>query len=159
MRRYILLSYEGGSITAGTVIELGKTIRECGATVGEVHGICMDESEVCSILAKNVTDTKTPVELSIVESSCIYVQRRFGKYFGQNLKLVLAVTEEVLNHPQDKALIQAIKTLAKGISTKMRTQYGLSNDDISVFKQICKNLGDVQNNTNKKGVSSASRRT
>jgi len=142
MKRYILLSYDGTNITVETISALGDVLQTSGIATGQVQGICMDESEVCSILVKNAT-TQAPVELSIVESSCIYAQRRFGKFFGQGLKLTLAVSEDVINHPHDAALIQAIKTLAKGVSTKMRTQYGLTNEDILVFKQINQNLKDV----------------
>jgi len=142
MKKYIMLSYNGDDITPVVIVSLGNVLKEYGVTTEEVHGICIDEAEVCSILAKN-TQVQTPVEISVVESACIYAQRRFGKYFGQGLKLTLAVGEDVINHPQDKALIQAVKTLSNGISSKMRAQYGISTEDISVFKQISKNIQDV----------------
>lgn len=142
MKRYIMLSYTGDDITPPVIESLGNVLREYGVTTTEVHGLCISEAEVCSILAKHMS-AQTPVEISIVESACIYAQRRFGKYFGQGLKLTLAVGEDVINHPQDKALIQAIKTLSKGISSKMRAQYGISTEDISVFKQISKDIQDV----------------
>lgn len=142
MKRYILLSYTGTDITPETISTLGSILQASDVTREPVHGICMDESEVCSILAKHAFHD-APRELSPVESACIYAEKRFGHYFGNGLKLTLAVSEAVINDPKDETLVNCIDILSRGVSTRIGAQYRITKEVISVFKQINQNLKDA----------------
>ena len=142
MNRYILLTYSGTEITPEVISALGKVLKESGIAVKAVHGTSLSEAEVLAILAKHVSP-EVPRELSPVESACIYANKRFGAYFGNDLKLVLALSEAVVNNREDKTLINAIDIIAHGVSNTMSMTYGITNEVISIFKQINQNLKNV----------------
>lgn len=142
MKRYILLSYTGLDITPETISTLGSILQASDITKEPVHGICMDEAEVCSILAKHMSPD-VPKELSPVESACIYAEKRFGKYFRDGLKLTLALSESVVNNPKDIMLSNCIGIISNGVSSRIAAQYGFTKDVISVFKQINQTLKNV----------------
>lgn len=144
MKRYIILTYTGADITPEIISTLGGVLKANGATTEAVHGVCLDESEVCSILVKHVSP-EAPKEPSLTESACIYVSKRFGNYFNNGLKLTLALSEAVINNPGDKTLTNAIEVLARGVATRIAVQYGITKEVTSVFKQINQSLKDVQN--------------
>lgn len=142
MKRYILLSYNGENVQASVIAALGTVIKNAGVTSEDVHGITMNEAEVAAIIAKNASVSSSR-ELSPVESACIYAKQRFGNYFGNGLKLTLAVSEAAINGRNDEALISAIEILSRGVSSRISIQYGITKEVISVFKQINQNLKDV----------------
>lgn len=142
MNRYILLAYHGAEITPEVISTLGKILKESGVAINAVHGTSLSETEVCAILAKYVS-TAVPREMSPVESACIYANKKFGVYFNNSLKLMLALSEAVLNNRGDKTLINAIDIIAHGVSNTMAVMYGITSEVVSVFKQINQNLKNV----------------
>lgn len=142
MNRYILLTYSGTEVTPEVISALGKILKESGAAIKAVHGTSLSEAEVCAILVKH-TSPEAPRELSPVESACIYVKKRFGAYFCNSLKLTLALSEAALSNREDKVLFNAIDIIAHGVSNTMSMMYGITNEVVSVFKQINQNLKNV----------------
>lgn len=107
--------------------------------VTDVHASTMDETEVNSIIIGHA-ETKNATELSVVESACIYVKKRFGKFFGSKMKLLLALSEAITNEPGNESLMNAIRVMSGGISKRMRDSYGISTDVICVFKTVQNNM-------------------
>lgn len=142
MKRYILLSYRGAEITPEVITKLGEVLLSTGTTAEYAHGISLSEVEVCSALVK-FTSPELSKELSSVESACIYVAQRFGEYFNNGLKLTLALSEAAINNPKDKVLINAIDIISHGVSARMGTEYGVTKEVVSVFKQINQSLKNV----------------
>lgn len=63
----------------------------------------MDETEVNSVIVRHAED-KNATELSVVESACIYVKEKFGKFFSSKMKLMLALSEAVNDEPKTNLL-------------------------------------------------------
>lgn len=141
MKTYIVISYDGSPLNTGNLSQIGLMLKKLNSNIENIHGTMMTEDEVNAAIIKQ---TKPSILDNFVEeSACIYVKHRFAKYFDNNLKLTLAVSEAVINSHTDEALLQAIRVIAKGVVSKLRTQYGITNDVIQVFKQIANNLRDV----------------
>lgn len=83
---------------------------------------------------------KNATELSVVESACIYVKRRFGKFFCSKMKLLLALSEAITNEPDNESLMNAIRVMSGGVSKRMRDSYGINADVICVFKTVQDNM-------------------
>ena len=99
----------------------------------------MDETEVNSVIVKHA-ESKNATELSVVESACIYVKEKFGKYFNSKMKLLLALSEAINDEPNNESLTNAIKVISCGVSKRMRDSYGISTDVIYVFKTVQDNM-------------------
>ena len=97
------------------------------------------ETEVNSVIVQHV-ENKNATELSVVESACIYVKKKFGKYFDSKMKLLLALSEAINDEPNNDALIGAIKVISGGVSKRMSDSYGISTDVIYVFRTIRNNM-------------------
>lgn len=139
MKRYIIISYDGSSLDPSEVMAIASQLNTVKPDVKDVHAVTMDETEVNSIIighaeAKNVT------ELSVVESACIYVKKRFGRFFYSKMKLLLALSEAITNEPNNEPLMNAIRVMSGGISKRMRDSYGISTDIICVFKTVQDNM-------------------
>lgn len=141
MKTYIVISYDGSPLNAGNLSQIGLVIKKLNSNIENIHGTMMTEDEVNATIIKQAKPTI--LDNFVEESACIYAQRRFAKYFNNSLKLTLAVSEAAINSPTDEALLQAIKVIAKGVSSKLKSQYGITNDVVLVFKQIANNLRDV----------------
>lgn len=139
MKRYIIISYEGTSLSASEVGAVASQLKIVKPNIEDVHAATMDETEVNSVII-NHAETKNATELSIVESACIYVKKRFGKYFDSKMKLLLALSEAVTNELDNEALMNAIKVISGGISKRMRDSYGISTDVIYVVKTVQSNM-------------------
>lgn len=139
MKRYIIISYEGASLSASEVGAVASQLKIVKPNIDDVHAATMDETEVNSVII-NHAEAKNATELSIVESACIYVKKRFGKYFDSKMKLLLALSEAVTNELDNEALMNAIKVISGGISKRMRDSYGISTDVICVFKTVQDNM-------------------
>ena len=139
MKRYIIISYEGASLSASEVGAVASQLKIVKPNIDDVHAATMDETEVNSVII-NHAETKNATELSVVESACIYVKKRFGKYFDSKMKLLLALSEAVTNELDNEALMNAIKVISGGISKRMRDSYGISTDVICVFKTVQDNM-------------------
>ena len=139
MKRYIIISYEGASLSASEVGAVASQLKIVKPNIEDVHAATMDETEVNSVII-NHAETKNATELSVVESACIYVKKRFGKYFDSKMKLLLALSEAVTNELDNEALMNAIKVISGGISKRMRDSYGISTDVIRVFKTVQNNM-------------------
>ena len=139
MKRYIIISYEGASLSASEVGAVASQLKIVKPNIEDVHAATMDETEVNSVII-NHAETKNATELSVVESACIYVKKRFGKYFDSKMKLLLALSEAVTNELDNEALMNAIKVISGGISKRMRDSYGISTDVICVFKTVQDNM-------------------
>ena len=139
MKRYIIISYEGASLSASEVGAVASQLKIVKPNIEDVHAATMDETEVNSVII-NHAEAKNATELSIVESACIYVKKRFGKYFDSKMKLLLALSEAVTNELDNEALMNAIKVISGGISKRMRDSYGISTDVIYVFKTVQDNM-------------------
>ena len=139
MKRYIIISYEGASLSASEVGAVASQLKIVKPNIEDVHAATMDETEVNSIIIGHV-EAKNATELSVVESACIYVKRRFGKFFCSKMKLLLALSEAITNESDNESLTNAIRVMSGGVSKRMRDSYGISTDVIYVFKTVQDNM-------------------
>lgn len=139
MKRYIIISYEGSTISVNEVMAIASQLKNVKPNVENVHAVTMDETEVNSVIVHHA-ENKSAVEISVVESACIYVKKKFGKFFDSKMKLMLALSEAVNDEPNNDALTNAIKVMAGGVSKKFRESYGISTDTIQVFKMVQSNM-------------------
>ena len=139
MKRYIIISYEGANLSASEVMAIASQLNAVKPDVKDVHASTMDEEEVNSIIIRHV-EVKNATELSVVESACIYVIKRFGKFFSSMMKLLLALSEAITNEPNNESLMNAIRVMSGGVSKRMRDSYGISADVICVFKTVQDNM-------------------
>ena len=139
MKRYIIISYEGANLSASEVGAVASQLKIVKPNIEDVHAATMDETEVNSIIIGHA-EAKNATELSVVESACIYVKKRFGKYFDSKMKLLLALSEAITNEPNNESLMNAIRVMSGGISKRMRDSYGISADIICVFKTVQDNM-------------------
>ena len=139
MKRYIIISYDGSSLDPSEVMAIASQLNIVKPDVKDAHAVTMDETEVNSIIIGHV-EAKNATELSVVESACIYVKKRFGKFFYSKMKLLLALSEAITNEPNNEPLMNAIRVMSGGISKRMRDSYGISTDIICVFKTVQDNM-------------------
>lgn len=139
MKRYIIISYDGANLSASEVVAIASQLNTVKPDVKDVHAVTMDETEVNSVIVHHA-EAKNATELSVVESACIYVKKRFGKYFDSKMKLLLALSEAINNEPDNESLTNAIKVISGGVSKRMRDSYGISTDVIYVFKTVQGNM-------------------
>ena len=139
MKRYIIISYDGANLSASEVMAMASQLNTVKPDVKDVHASTMDETEVNSIIIGHA-EAKNATELSVVESACIYVKKRFGKFFDSKMKLLLALSEAITNEPNNESLMNAIKVISCGVSKRMRDSYGISTDVIYVFKTVQDNM-------------------
>lgn len=139
MKRYIIISYDGSSLDPSEVMTIASQLNTVKPDVKDVHAVTMDETEVNSIIIGHV-EAKNATELSVVESACIYVKKRFGRFFYSKMKLLLALSEAITNEPNNEPLVNAIRVMSGGISKRMRDSYGISTDIICVFKTVQDNM-------------------
>jgi len=139
MKRYIIISYDGANLSASEVMAIASQLNTVKPDVKDVHASTMDEMEVNSIIIGHV-EAKNATELSVVESACIYVKRRFGKFFCSKMKLLLALSEAITNESDNESLTNAIRVMSGGVSKRMRDSYGISTDVICVFKTVQDNM-------------------
>lgn len=139
MKRHIIISYDGSSLDPSEVMAIASQLNTVKSDVKDVHAVTMDETEVNSIIIGHV-EAKNATELSVVESACIYVKKRFGKFFCSKMKLLLALSEAITNEPNNESLMNAIRVMSGGISKRMRDSYGISTDIICVFKTVQDNM-------------------
>lgn len=139
MKRYIIISYDGANLSASEVMSIASQLNIVKPDVKDVHAVTMDETEVNSVIVHHVEE-KNATELSVVESACIYVKKRFGRFFYSKMKLLLALSEAITNEPGNESLMNAIRVMSGGISKKMRDSYGISTDVICVFKTVQDNM-------------------
>ena len=139
MKRYIIISYDGSNLNPSEVMSIASQLKVIKPDIENVHASTMDEREVSSIVIRHA-ENKNATELSVVESACIYVKEKFGKFFNSKMKLLLALSEAVNDEPNNESLTNAIKIISCGVSKRMRDSYGISTDVICVlkrFKIIC----------------------
>ena len=139
MKRYIIISFDGANLSASEVGAVASQLKIIKPSIEDVHAATMDETEVNSIIIGHV-EAKNATELSVVESACIYVKKRFGKFFCSKMKLLLALSEAINNEPDNESLTNAIKVISGGVSKRMRDSYGISTDVIYVFKTVQGNM-------------------
>lgn len=139
MKRYIIISYDGANLSASEVMAIASQLNTVKPDVKDVHASTMDETEVNSIIIGHV-EAKNATELSVVESACIYVKRRFGKFFCSKMKLLFALSEAITNESDNESLTNAIRVMSGGVSKRMRDSYGISTDVICVFKTVQDNM-------------------
>ena len=139
MKRYIIISYDGANLNASEVMAIVSQLNTVKPDVTDVHTSTMDEEEVNSIIIRHA-EAKNATELSVVESACIYVKKRFGKFFCSKMKLLLALSEAITNEPNNESLMNAIRVMSGGISKRMCDSYGISTDIICVFKTVQDNM-------------------
>lgn len=139
MKRYIIISYGGANLSASEVGAIASQLNTVKPDVKDVHVVTMDETEVNSVII-NHAEAKNATELSVVESACIYVKKRFGKYFDSKMKLLLALSEAITNEPDNESLMNAIRVMSGGVSKRMRDSYDISTDVIYVFKTVQDNM-------------------
>lgn len=139
MKRYIIISYEGANLSASEVRTVASQLKIVKPNIEDVHAATMDETEVNSVIIHHAED-KNDTELSVVESACIYVKKRFSKYFDSKLKLLLALSEAINNESGNESLTNAIRVISGGISKRMCDSYGISTDVICVFKTVQDNM-------------------
>lgn len=139
MKRYIIISYDGANLSASEVMSIASQLNTVKSDVKDVHAVTMDETEVNSVIVHHVEE-KNATELSVVESACIYVKKRFGKFFYSKMKLLLALSEAITNEPGNESLMNAIRVMSGGVSKRMRDSYGISTDVICVFKTVQDNM-------------------
>lgn len=139
MKRYIIISYDGSSLNQSEVMAIASQLNTVKPDVKDVHAVIMDETEVNSIIIGHA-EAKNATELSVVESACIYVKRRFGKFFCSKMKLLLALSEAITNEPDNESLMNAIRVMSGGVSKRMRDSYGINADVICVFKTVQDNM-------------------
>lgn len=139
MKRFIIISYDGSNLNPSEVVAIASQLKSIKPGIGDVHASTMDETEVNSVIVQHA-ESKNATELSVVESACIYVKKRFGKYFDSKMKLLLALSEAINDEPNNDALISAIKVISGGVSKRMSDSYGISTDVIRVFKTVHNNM-------------------
>lgn len=139
MKRYIIISYDGSNLSASEVTTIASKLKLIKPDITDVHISVMDETEVNSVIVHHA-ENKDATELSVVESACIYVKKKFGKFFNSKMKLMLALSEAVNDEPNNESLMNAIKVMSCGVSKKFRDSYGISTDVICVFKMIQSNM-------------------
>lgn len=139
MKRYIIISFDGANLSASEVGAVASQLKIVKPSIEDVHAATMDETEVNSVIIHHA-EAKNATELSVVESACIYVKKRFGKYFDSKMKLLLALSEAITNEPNNESLMNAIRVMSGGISKRMRDSYGISADIICVFKTVQDNM-------------------
>ena len=139
MKRFIIISYDGSSLNPSEVMAIASQLNTVKPDVKDAHAVTMDETEVNSIIIHHA-EAKNDTELSVVESACIYVKKRFSKYFDSKLKLLLALSEAINNESGNESLKNAIRVMSGGISKRMRDSYGISTDVICVFKTVQNNM-------------------
>ena len=139
MKRFIIISYDGSNLNSSEVVAIASQLKTIKPNVENIHASTMDETEVNSVIVKHA-ESKNATELSVVESACIYVKEKFGKYFNSKMKLLLALSESINDEPNNDSLIGAIKVISGGVSKRMSDSYGISTDVISVFRTIRNNM-------------------
>lgn len=139
MKRYIIISYEGANLSASEVGAVASQLKIVKPNIEDVHAATMDETEVNSVIIHHA-EAKNDTKLSGVESACIYVKKRFSKYFDSKLKLLLALSEAINNESGNESLMNAIRVMSGGVSKRMRDSYGISTDVICVFKTVQDNM-------------------
>lgn len=139
MKWYIIISYKGANLSASEVGAVASQLKIVKPNIEDVHAATMDETEVNSVIIHHA-EAKNTTELSVVESACIYVKKRFGKYFDSKMKLLLALSEAINNESGNESLMNAIRVMSGGISKRMRDSYGISTDVICVFKTVQDNM-------------------
>lgn len=139
MKWYVIISYDGSSLNPSEVMAISSQLKTVKPDVTDVHASTMDETEVNSIIISHA-EAKNATELSVVESACIYVKKRFGKFFSSKMKLLLALSEAITNEPDNESLMNAIRVMSGGVSKRMRDSYGISTDIICVFKTVQDNM-------------------
>lgn len=139
MKRYIIISFDGSSLSPNEVMAIATELKAIKPSIENVHAVTMDETEVNSVIVCHA-ENKNATELYVVESACIYVKEKFGKFFNSKMKLLLALSEAVNDEPNNEALMNAIKIISGGVNKKLRDSYGISTDVICVFKMIQSNM-------------------
>lgn len=139
MKQYIIISCDGANLSASEVMAIASQLNTVKPDVKDVHAVTMDETEVNSIIIGHA-EAKNATELSVVESACIYVKKRFGEFFCSKMKLLSALSEAITNEPDNESLTNAIRVMSGGVSKRMRDSYGISTDVIYVFKTIQDNM-------------------
>lgn len=139
MKRYIIISFDGSSLSPNEVMSIATELKAIKPSVENVHAVTMDETEVNSVIVCHA-ENKNATELSVVESACIYIKEKFGKFFNSKMKLMLALSEAVNDEPNNESLTNAIKIMSCGVSKKFRDSYGISTDVIQVFKVVQNNM-------------------
>lgn len=139
MKRYIIISYDGSSLSPSEFIPIASQLKVVKPDVMDIHVSTMNENEVNSIVIRHA-ENKDATELSVEESACIYVKGKFGKFFNSKMKLMLALVEAVNDEPNNESLTNAIKVISCGVSKRMRDSYGISTDVICVFKTVQGNM-------------------
>ena len=139
MKRFIIISYDGSNLNSSEVVAIASQLKTIKPNVENIHASTMDETEVNSVIIKHA-ESKNATELSVVESACIYVKEKFGKYFNSKMKLLLALSEAINDEPNNESLTNAIKVISCGVSKRMRDSYGISTDVVYVFKIVQNNM-------------------
>jgi hypothetical protein len=139
MKRFIIISYDGSNLNSSEVLAIASQLKTIKPNVENIHASTMDETEVNSVIVKHA-ESKNATELSVVESACIYVKEKFGKYFNSKMKLLLALSEAINDEPNNESLTNAIKVISCGVSKRMRDSYGISTDVVYVFKTVQDNM-------------------
>ena len=139
MKRFIIISYDGSNLNSSEVVAIASQLKTIKPNVENIHASTMDETEVNSVIVKHA-ESKNATELSVVESACIYVKEKFGKYFNSKMKLLLALSEAINDEPNNESLTNAIKIISCGVSKRMRDSYGISTDVVYVFKTVQDNM-------------------
>ena len=139
MKRFIIISYDGSNLNPSEVVAIASQLKAIKPNVENIHASTMDETEVNSVIVKHA-ENKNATELSVVESACIYVKEKFGKYFNSKMKLLLALSEAINDEPNNESLTNAIKVISCGVSKRMRDSYGISTDVVYVFKTVQDNM-------------------
>ena len=139
MKRFIIISYDGSSLNQSEVVEIASQLKVIRPSIVNIHASTMDETEANSVIVQHA-ESKNATELTVVESACIYVKEKFGKFFNSKMKLLLALSEAVNDEPNNESLTSAIKVISGGVSKKFRDSYGISTDVICVFKTIQNNM-------------------
>lgn len=139
MKQYIIISCDGANLSASEVMAIASQLNTVKPDVKDVHAVTMDETEVNSIIIGHA-EAKNATELSVVRSACIYVKKRFGKFFSSKMKLLFALLEAIDNEPDNESLTNAIRVMSGGVSKRMRDYYGISTDVIYVFKTVQDNM-------------------
>ena len=139
MKRFIIISYDGSNLNSSEVVAIASQLKAIKPNVENIHASTMDETEVNSVIVKHA-ESKNATELSVVESACIYVKEKFGKYSNSKMKLLLALSEAINDEPNNESLTNAIKVISCGVSKRMRDSYGISTDVVYVFKTVQDNM-------------------
>ena len=139
MKRFIIISYDGSNLNPSEIVAIASQLKTIKPNVENIHVSTMDETEVNSVIVKHA-ESKNATELSVVESACIYVKEKFGKYFNSKMKLLLALSEAINDEPNNESLTNAIKVISCGVSKRMRDSYGISTDVVYVFKTVQDNM-------------------